>query len=263
MNQILTELWTDYTTITPDAQKVHDLLEGRGERIVNDHVAFRTFNCAPISIKDFHPLILKQGYTHVGTLHFDEKKLDANYYSPPDPFLPRIFISELILEDFSPRLQSFCKALAQKGGAEIKKNGLRFITRPWGKIAHADYEWLLKETEYAAWVAAFGIRANHFTVSVNHLKTIKGIEALNTLLKEKGFTLNSKGGEVKGTKEQMLRQSSTMAKTLNWEFADGTFPVMSCYYEFAERFSDPKTGKIFDGFIPESANKIFESTYRG
>ena len=36
-------LWDNYIQVTPSAHKVHQLLGG-GEPIVNDHVAFRTYN---------------------------------------------------------------------------------------------------------------------------------------------------------------------------------------------------------------------------
>jgi hypothetical protein len=44
-----------------------------------------------------------------------------------------------------------------------------------------------------------------------------------------------------------------------YEFAEGAFGIPSCYYEFAQRFPMPD-GKLFNGFVTRSANKIFEST---
>ncbi len=35
--------------------------------------------------------------------------------------------------------------------------------------------------------------------------------------------------------------------------------VPSCYYEFAKRYKDAK-GKLYQGFVAASADKIFEST---
>ncbi|MEZ5198961.1 MAG: DUF1338 family protein [Bacteroidales bacterium] len=71
--------------------------------------------------------------------------------------------------------------------------------------------------------------------------------------------MNDSGGEVKGTPEEMLEQSSTMAGKLNVQFVKGSLDVPSCYYEFARRYPD-KSGKLYGGFIAKSADKIFEST---
>jgi hypothetical protein len=79
------------------------------------------------------------------------------------------------------------------------------------------------------------------------------------LLKKNGYLLNSSGGEVKGTPEELLQQSSTMADIVKIKFIEGVFEVPSCYYEFAQRFPD-SNGNLYSGFIAKSADKIFEST---
>ena len=126
-------------------------------------------------------------------------------------------------------------------------------------LSHKIYSRLREESEYAAWLYVFGFRANHFTVSINHLADYESIEALNGFLKKEGYALNSSGGEVKGTPAQLLEQSSTLADQVDVKFQEGIFPVPSCYYEFAKRYPDAD-GKLFSGFIAGSADKIFEST---
>ena len=121
------------------------------------------------------------------------------------------------------------------------------------------YNKLREESEYAAWFYVFGLRANHFTVSINSFKNYDNIFKVNELLKENGFTLNSSGGEVKGTPSDLLQQSSTMADVVKVKFKEGVFEVPCCYYEFAQRYPD-SNGQIYSGFIVKSADKIFEST---
>ena len=105
------------------------------------------------------------------------------------------------------------------------------------------------------------IRVNHFTVLANELATFSSLPELNTFLQSNGFTLNEAGGVVKGNPLERLEQSSTVAKRIPWRFADGEeHPIMSCYYEFARRYAGAD-GKLFQGFVPASADKIFESTY--
>ena len=80
-------------------------------------------------------------------------------------------------------------------------------------------------------------------------------------MKTLGFKLNPFGGEIKGTPEELLEQSSTMAESLNVQFADGVYAIPACYYEFAKRYAMPN-GQLYQGFVASSADKIFESTNR-
>ena len=120
----------------------------------------------------------------------------------------------------------------------------------------------MKESDYAAWVSAFGYRPNHFTVFINELKKFSDIHVLNDFLKEQGFKLNSSGGEVKGSKEVCLEQSSTLANNIEVSFEDKKLTIPACYYEFARRYPLPD-GKLYQGFVAASADKIFESTKDG
>jgi hypothetical protein len=123
------------------------------------------------------------------------------------------------------------------------------------------YETLRRESEYAAWLAAFGFRANHFTVDVNALKTFESLGELNRFLKDQGHRLNTSGGEIKGSPEDLLEQSSTLAGEVEVRFSDGRKRIPACYYEFARRYPGPD-GKLFTGFVAKSADKIFQSTDR-
>ncbi|MCK5220175.1 MAG: DUF1338 family protein, partial [Candidatus Aminicenantes bacterium] len=82
---------------------------------------------------------------------------------------------------------------------------------------------------------------------------------VNTLLKNKGFSLNDSGGEIKGTPEQLLEQSSIKAEPVSVDFSAGRKEIPGCYYEFAKRYPG-SDGMIFSGFLADSADKIFEST---
>ena len=71
--------------------------------------------------------------------------------------------------------------------------------------------------------------------------------------------MNDSGGEIKGTPEQLLEQSSIKSEIVAVDFKEGSFEVPGCYYEFARRYPDAD-GKLYSGFIAKSADKIFEST---
>lgn len=259
---LLDKMWHDYITINPLAQKISDLLTNQGEIIQNDHIALRTFNHPRVNVDVMARPFIEAGYKYGGDYHFTEKKLYAKHYEHSDPKLPKIFISELKLEEFSESLQKTVNTLIAQipAGAE---NHFDFVSigRPW-KVSTQVYNELLKESDYAAWVSAFGYRPNHFTVFINSLKNFSDIHVLNEYLKNQGFKLNASGGEIKGSKEVCLEQSSTLANNIEVSFDDGKLTIPACYYEFAKRYPLP-SGQLYQGFVAASADKIFESTSKG
>lgn len=259
---LLDKMWVDYININPLAKKIRDVLVGEGETIQNDHIALRTFNHPRVGVDVVAKAFIESGYVYKGDYHFPEKKLYAKHYEHPDRTLPKIFISELKLQEFSPALQKTVNDLINQIPAGMEHQfDFSSIGRPW-KVTTEIYNALLKESDYAAWVSAFGYRPNHFTVFINTLKKFNDIVTLNTYLKDQGFKLNASGGEVKGNKEVCLEQSSTLANNIEVQFEDGKLTIPACYYEFAKRYP-MSNGELYQGFVAASADKIFESTNRG
>ncbi|MCF1428146.1 MAG: DUF1338 domain-containing protein [Shewanella sp.] len=258
VNQMFATLWQDYIQMTPSAARVHKLL-GKGKPIINDHIALRTFNLPKVNIGVLAAHFEALGYKACGDYYFESKKLNAKHFEHPDLTQPKVFISELIVEEFSPKLQAMVADLvAQIDEAALTADNFLYSGRHW-QLDSTTYRKLLKESEYAAWVAAIGYRANHFTVSINHLPDFGSIEAVNQALKDGGFVLNSSGGEIKGSPKVLLEQSSTMADQIEVAFSDTVLTIPSCFYEFALRY--PKAdGELYTGFVAASADKIFEST---
>ena len=254
------QLWHQYTAINPQANAIHGLLEARGEAVVNDHVALRTFNTEKLGIDRLGSLFEAMGYENRGQYDFTAKRLNAYHYEHKEnPHHPKIFISELITESFSDELQALVQRMdAEVPEADTTDPAFLYSGRPWA-LTFTEYIRLLQESEYAAWTAAFGYRANHFTVSINHLTTFFEIDQLNQFILDHGFAMNESGGLIKGTPEQCLEQSSTMAPLVNLEFSDVSHLVPSCFYEFAKRYP-MDDGRLYQGFIAASADKIFEST---
>ncbi len=261
LEPFLDRLWSDYLELNPDAQQIEALLRERGETIVNDHIAFRTFNDPRVNIEVLAQPFLEGGYQEGDRYAFEAKQLDARHYEHADANLPRIFISELRLQAFSPGLQdSVRELLAQVPEDAPTQADFLASGRPW-ELTQSTYQTLLDESEYAGWMAAFGFRPNHFTIHVNALSTFANIRELTAYLKEQGFALNTSGGEIKGSPEDYLEQASTLANEVDVSFSDGVARIPSCYYEFAQRYPLPD-GTLFSGFVAKSADKIFESTDR-
>ncbi len=262
LSALLDKMWQDYTDMNPQAKKIHDLFEEKGETIQNDHIALRTFNHPKVNVDVLAQPFLKSGYKEKGEYEFPEKKLFAKHFEPKDHTLPKIFISELKLEEFDQELQDAVdQLLAQMPEDAPKRFDFCSLGRPW-EVSFLVYENLRKKSEYASWVAAHGYRPNHFTVLVNSLKNFDTLPQVNEFIKMSGFPMNDSGGEIKGSKEVFLEQSSTKADEVKVPFTDGTYKVPACYYEFALRYFLPN-GELYQGFVAKSADKIFESTDKG
>ena len=261
VDTLFARLWDKYVTITPSAHKIHALLAGeeKSDDIVNDHVAFRTFNLEKTSLDKLAAHFLALGYEAKGDYDFEAKKLDAKHFDHPDETKPKVFISELRVQDLSEQAQAIINKLVdQMDASVVEAETFLYSGRQW-ELTKEDYDTLLNESEYAAWLAAWGFQANHFTVSVNFLEQTNSLVDVNTLLKEAGFVLNTSGGEIKGGEDVYLAQSSTMADKAEVQMSDETVQIPSCFYEFAQRYALPN-GKLYQGFVAASADKIFEST---
>ena len=257
---LFSNLWEHYVDVTPSALNVHELLgDAQVSDIKNDHVAFRTFDDKRINLEKLAKHFVVLGYVEAGHYTFDKKFLRAKHFEHPSGQFPRVFISELQTSNLSQQAQDIiANALSDVSGDVAAEPSFLFSGTHWAP-KYSEYQTLLAESEYAAWLYVWGIRVNHFTVYVNDLERFSSIEEVNSTLKQSGFELNAVGGEVKGSSEQLLKQSSTLADLIELDFVDGKKQIPSCFYEFAERYKK-HDGNLFSGFIASSADKIFEST---
>lgn len=254
-------LWQDYIAITPSAPKVQRLLCG-DEMPHNDHIALRTFNLAPLGLSSLAQHFEVLGYRAAGDYHFEQKKLRAKHYQHPNETYPKVFISELEVEHMPTAVQKILAAVvAQIPSNAINQSNFLYSGVHWARDFKT-YETLLAVSEYAAWIYIWGFRANHFTISVNHLQNYIDLTTVNDRLKQAGIRLNDAGGEIKGSVEVGLQQSSTWADKVEVALDDQTHVIPSCFYEFALRHPLPN-GTLYQGFVTASADKIFESTHVG
>jgi hypothetical protein len=258
---IFNKLWDGYTLRNPSVKMVYDLFTSTGESVVNDHIAFRTFRHPEIGVDKLAHVFIENDYEYKGDYHFEAKKLYAKHFEhKTDRDAPRVFISELLTGEFSPFLQETVRNwITEIPAAMHGSDNLIYAGNVSNTPSFAVYEKLRIESEYAAWLYVNGFCANHFTVSVNRLKKFDSIQKVNAFLKSHGFLLNDAGGEVQGTPEELLEQSSIRAGMVNFKFTEGEYEIPGCYYEFAKRYPD-RDGKLYSGFIAKSADKIFEST---
>lgn len=289
---VLNGLMRRYRERVPDVDAVVRAMIAKGlvktvDDIENDHIAFRTMGVPHLGIASFEKIFLHYGYEKRDFLRFDGKKLDAYWYSPPTSKEPRIFISELCVDELSDDAQRIIHsytdavtsdpvdALNLDDGAAVDE----FLHSPlWRTPTWEDYQQLADESEYAAWVIYNRYYLNHFTVSVHNLPAgYATVEEFNEFLKSNRFRLNNSGGEIKVSPDGLLLQSSTVA-----EMVQATFPraaggetvesIAGSYVEFAERRVLPQFATLAaseirrehrrDGFEAANADRIFESTFR-
>ncbi len=265
IQELLDRLWKDYAAKNPQAGAIHKLLRDRGETVVNDHIALRTYDDPRIDIDVLARAFAERGYQPKDEYTFPDKKLYARHYeapgTPAGQPLPKVFISQLQLEHFSEPFRNTVASLVDQVPASLTQRWDFVVSgRPW-RVSYSQYESLLVESEYAAWLAAWGFCANHFTVDVGQLKTFRSLAEFNGFIEANGFKLNASGGKIKGSSRDFLEQSSTLAAEATVDFTDGPRSIPCCYYEFAKRYRTPD-GQLFQGFVAKSADKIFESTNR-
>jgi len=287
LNRILNGLFVPYAQRVPDVKAVSLEMKNLGliskqEDIVNDHIAFRTLGIPNLGISSFERIFLHHGYTKQDHYFFPKKKLEAYWYKPPHDSYPRVFISELKVENLSKQAQQiihhYTKGIHDDPINQIDLDNVddvvSFLHKAlWELPDIADYNALLTESEYGAWVLYNRYYLNHYTISVHELPApYNELVFFNEFLKSIGITLNDAGGEIKISRDQLLRQSSTVAQTILATFANGkTAEIAGSYVEFAERLPFPQFAKLpkekltnshrREGFETGNADKIFESTF--
>ena len=284
---IMDLLMQRYSERVPDVMKIVNAMInsgiiGKKEDIQNDHIAFRTLGVPQLGLQSLEKIFLYYGYTKKEHLNFAAKKLDAFWYAPPEEHFPRIFISELRVNELSEEaqqiIQSYTDEVKFDPVDDLDLNDAQAVGQflhkgLWRLPSVEDYQRLLSESEYAAWVIYNRYYLNHYTISLHHLKEgYNTCEQFNDFLESIGIKLNNSGGKIKVSPDGLLRQSSTVAQVIEAPFANGmSLPIAGSYVEFAERGvlpafthlskNDLKREHFRDGFEAGNADKIFESTF--
>lgn len=248
----------------------------------NDHMAMRTLHL-PQQGLGLHVLdvaLQRYGYQRRDDYYFAEKKIAARWYeSPGAPILPRIFASELRVEqlpsEIGALLQRYVRsnsALALDNDAAATRHIATASNEAFLEMAYRnleamdatlydkvpsrqDYETIRAATEYGAWTLLHGHRINHCTIPVQWLGAPynamdKFVEYAQNVLQ---LRMND-GGAVQQSDDGQLLQSSTQAVLGYFLFRGDTEPtrVPGSFLEFIERHRE--------GFAIGNADRIFEST---
>ncbi len=292
--KLFSRLWQQFVERVPYAKTYNEMVASKGGRVVNDHIAFRTLNThtgeQPGGIRAIRHILTCLEYRPVEKYKFPKKKLNAVHFEHPDKTFPKIFVSQLeveqlpewaqemihttvkdtryLLSDNSIELLNMLKetgTLSSDDADFLLEDLFQYFRRPWG-IPNKDYVLKLNDvSQYAAWVLLHGNSVSHFTALINHqdVKEWPDLEATFEALKAAGLPMKE---TIEGEKENKLRQTATLAvkedvkvkgengiESMIWTYA---------YYEFAERGFVIENGKkqLFNGFMGEQADRLFGIT---
>lgn len=269
---LIKKLWSFYCQKVPSAQKIQKALIGQGEIWVEDHIALRTFNWRKFGKQNLENYFSSLGWQTIETGYvFPEKHLTALHMAHSDRDLPKIFISQLEVQQLSKQSQQiidkYLKNLDEPlmASADLDEAVNCFRNPVWGLVQFEDYQKLLIESQYAGWTLLFGNNVNHFTISVHLMKRLNDMLKINAMVESLGIRLNSDHGKIKGSPQVYLEQSSTMADVISVPFLDGeTHTVPYAFIEFARRYPLKDDAELWDdyfqGFVEGNADRIFTST---
>ncbi|WP_088240814.1 DUF1338 domain-containing protein [Calothrix rhizosoleniae] len=284
-------LWQEYSSRVSYARIYQEMITAAGGTIANDHIALRSLRLhidspqgqVKLGIEYLDAIAHFLGYSAQGEYFFPDTHLYARHYRHPQQAewdLPKLFISELIVEELPQRTQELIKSTVSSftpthlprtdtsTPVEISRQLQPIFKRPWRAPRHSVVEEVNTITQYGAWVLLHGYAVNHFTGYVNHQQTSQypDIEATVSGLGKLGIPMKEK---IEGSETVGLRQTATHAVTEMVTVLDDAtgkekqIPWTYAYYEIAQRYMvKTETGKeeLFDGFLGRSAQQLFEMT---
>ncbi|MDF1559153.1 MAG: DUF1338 family protein [Bacteroidales bacterium] len=149
---IFERFWHRYSNENPNAKRIYDLFTARGERVVHDHIALQTFDDPRMNIDVIARVFTENGYEARGNYEFRAKKLRGQHIEHKSaPQAPKVFISELLTDQFSDYLKTTVRGYLNSLVDSIYTDpDLVYGGSIWGKIPFATYNKLREESEYAA-----------------------------------------------------------------------------------------------------------------
>ncbi|MEK9726473.1 MAG: DUF1338 domain-containing protein [Candidatus Margulisiibacteriota bacterium] len=180
--QVLDGLLSRYLDRVPDASRIVAIVQARGDRIINDHIAFRS-----IHIESILTIFLHLGYevrfdhSTGQPFNFEQKKLTAVWLKHPNKNVPRIFVSQFRFTEGSEQLQKIIGKYLKDWKDPINDLDLNdaqaineyLHTAQWPTPTYSDYLEIQKESEYVAWVLFNKYYLNHFTLSIHELSSFE------------------------------------------------------------------------------------------
>lgn len=294
VQELFSRLWLNYIDRVPYAKRYAELVTEKGGKVINDHIAFRTLNThtgeQPEGIRAIKHILNFLEYKPVSKYKFAKLNLSATHFEHPDESFPKIFVSQLEVEQLPDWAQLLIhetvkdtRYLLSDKSIEmlniLKENGnlpleaadfilddlVQYFRRPWNIPEKKDVLKLNDISQYGAWVLIHGNSVNHFTALINQ-QNVAGWPDLETTckaLEKEGIPMKE---TIEGEKGSKLQQSSTAAvkEGVKVKGENGIEKIMwtYAYYELAQRGYIDIDGevKLFNGFLGDQAVHLFDMT---
>ncbi len=292
---LIDNLWGQYLQRVPYARKYADLVTAKGGHVVHDHLAFRTLNTPtgeqPAGIAALAHIFETLHYKRAGKYRFPNIHVNAVHLEHPDPLLPRIFISQLDVDEMPDWVKQVVRdtvhdapyllseqaielmnivgksgSITQEAATILIEELTGYFRLPWILPTRDNLLNINDVSQYAAWTLLHGNAVNHFAANINlqQVPEWPDIETTIGVLSEAGIPFKD---TVEGDRNSILRQSATAAvkESFRLKDSDGEFRELEwtyAYYEFTERgfYMSDEGEKLFGGFIADQATQLFKMT---
>ncbi len=292
--ELFNRLWLQYIERVPYAKIYADLVNAKEGKVVTDHIAFRTFNThtgeQPEGIRAIKHILNFLEYESAAKYKFTKTMLNAVHFEHPDEMFPKIFVSQLevdqlpewaqeivkgcvkdtmyLLSDKSIELLNLLRVkswLPEEAADYLLDDLVNYFRRPWNIPSKDSVLKLNDISQYGAWVLLHGNSVNHFTAYINYQNVDQwpDLETTCKALAEAGVPMKE---TIEGEKGSKLQQSSTHAvkEEVKVRTESGIEKIIwtYAYYELAERGFVDENGnrRLFSGFLGEQAVHLFDMT---
>ncbi len=294
-DRLLDALWQTFLRRVPYTRIYLQLVREMGIAYIPDHLAFRTLNSTtgeqPGGVAAIGHLLQNLRYARAGSYTFGRQKLTALHFEHSDPRFPKIFVSQLEVEelplwarqlihevvDDAPYLLSdqaieTMNYLAADGSITEEASVLLaeelagYFRRPWRMPSGETMLKINDVSQYAAWVLLHGNAVSHCSALFSREMAAwwPDLETAVEALIRAGIPMNR---EIAGEKGSPIRQAASFPAREIHRFpaADGDYQEMEWTYGYFQLTERGWTGegtdrKPFQGFLQERASRWFKNT---
>lgn len=288
--RLLGALWEDYAKRVPYARVYQNLLADHAAVFVNDHLACRslgiTVDGQDLGLAATCNIFAALGFEEKGTIDLPAEKLIARHLQHEEPDFPRIFASQLKVEELDEESQRLIRETVVGARLALDKENLQalhsldttpepdglfdtvlkhFRQLPWLPPNEHTLRKVNGASPYGAWVLVHGYCVHHFSGYVNRhgVESLDDIEKLADELKKRGVPVKN---EIDGARGSRLRQISTepvrvpvrvrdgggSEKEIEWTYACMDYVQRGEFEENGER-------RLFQGFVGSQGNQLSEA----
>lgn len=291
--ELVEKLWESFLSRVSYARQYNELVERRTGRVVIDHVGFRTLNThtgeQPGGIWGIRHIFESLGYIPAGKYNFKKKKLKAVHMESGAQPLPKIFISQLEVDQLPRWVQPLLaealadtpyllsdtgiellnrlskdRLLTHEAADALVNELMNYFQRPWNPPRKDTILQLNDVSHYAAWVLLHGNSPSHVASLVNeqHVPALPDLKSTCQAMMDAGIPMKKR---IEGVAEGLLLQSATLAVKEEVTVKDDDtyleIPWTYGYLELIQRGFDKDNHQVlFQSFLEEQERHLYQMT---